>query len=47
MATHYMSSILAEDKEICLVDEGNSYNAITPPIVQSSLFSFKDRKSVV
>lgn len=41
MTTHYKSLISAQDKEICLIDEGNSYNAITPPIVQSSLFSFK------
>jgi len=37
----YHSVISVVDKQICLMDESNSYNAITPPIVQSSLFSFE------
>ena len=35
------SRILPEDKEICLLDDANPYQAITPPIVQSTLFTFK------
>lgn len=32
--------ILNSDKEICLSEEANAYQAINPPIVQSSLFTF-------
>lgn len=35
------SIISASDKEICLLDESNPYQAATPPIIQSALFTFK------
>lgn len=33
--------ILNSDRKICLQEEGNPYQAVNPPIVQSSLFTFK------
>lgn len=36
------SRILARDKEICLLDSDNPYQAINPPIIQSTLFNFKN-----